>query len=421
MQQLGRPLTEVSSLGSSSWREGEGERVRQRTVEQIPDTLPDRSQNSPQERVQHRTAALGKPRIRHPEQLSSSDAAGNVQNCSVRSHCTVESKRPTRLSRRVQLPAKSLHRGSAFTTVEVRQQAVHEWLCVWLRAGLDAAVPAGTPIDAPRIVVFWGQEEEERMAAHRRTNPGHFAAANCHRDKSSMFVIAPSCGADCRCPQKRVHLHEDGTRAPQPMSRWTLRNEGFSHFAPEEKSAKTRRQSSANMLSHSMPSTGAACEIEHLQYGELWWRRQWDPDSWWLVDPKDGARVGPINMTAPLGARSREGLKFAGLGSIRRIWFRGSRAALPLLARAVRIRIWTLSRRVLFLQSLACCLGVAVGSVVHSTASKNARIQECTISIRCSAACSEVEQDFLWPSMAHSFYCVLSRAQGEGLSAPCIN
>ena len=191
-----------------------------------------------------------------------------------------------------------------------------------------------------------------------------------------------------------------GTQAPQ-LSRWTLRSEGFSHFSPDEKSAKT----SANLLSHSMPSTRAACEIEHLQYGELWWGRQWDPDSWWLVDPKDGARVSPIIWRPPweldLGR-----IEFAGLDSIRRIWFRGSRAALPLHARAERVRIWTLIRRVLWV------------SHVHSIASKNSRIQECPIFIRFSAACSEVEQDSLWPSMARSFYCVLSRAPVGGAQCP---
>ena len=101
-----------------------------------------------------------------------------------------------------------------------------------------------------------------------------------------------------------------GTQAPQ-LSRWTLRSEGFSHFSPDEKSAKTRRQSSANLLSHSMPSTRAACEIEHLQYGELRWGRQWDLDSWWLVDLKDGARVS-LSYGGTRGSSISEGLNSLG-------------------------------------------------------------------------------------------------------------
>ena len=220
-------------------------------------------------------------------------------------------------------------------------------------------------------------------------------------------------GADCRCPctctRMELELHSCpaghcGVRGFRTLPRKKkVRRQGGSRVRT---CCRTRCRPGEPPVRSSTCSTGShGGGASGIQTPGGWWTQRMEPGS-------------ALSYGGPRGSSISRRIEFAGLGSIRRIWFRGSRAALPLLARAVRIRIWTLSRRVLFLQSLACCLGVAVGSVVHSTASKNSRIQECTISIRCSAACSEVEQDFLWPSMAHSFYCVLSRAQGEGLSAP---
>ena len=62
---------------------------------------------------------------------------------------------------------------------------------------------------------------------------------------------------------------------------------GFRTFSPEEKSAKSRRQSTA-MLSHCQPSTGAADEVEFMKYSDVLWARQWEPQrqrhSWQMVD-----------------------------------------------------------------------------------------------------------------------------------------
>ena len=213
----------------------------QRTVEQIPDTLPDSTQNSPQERVQHHRCANCGP--------ASNSSFG--ANCGADRRCTwkvqeipeVQGEVPSRV-----VPQK-------------RAAAHHRTIC-----GCPSA--AGLFFRSIFRSELWGQIVD--------------VPAPCVEQNADVLAPAPA----------------RGTQAPQ-LSRWTLRSEGFSHFSPDEKSAKTRRQSSANLLSHSMPSTRAACEIEHLQYGELWWGRQWDPDSWWLVDPKDGARVSPIIWRPP--------------------------------------------------------------------------------------------------------------------------
>ena len=73
-------------------------------------------------------------------------------------------------------------------------------------------------------------------------------------------------------------------------------------FPRNQKSAKKGRQSTANMQSSRQPSTGDACEVECVEYGRVWWGRQWDPEwQWhcWCLVAEEGPWESPIIWRPP--------------------------------------------------------------------------------------------------------------------------
>ena len=234
---------------------GRGERVQQRTVEQFADTIPDSTQNWPQERVQQHTAEqfVNRPRVRISERV---------------------------VEQTVDIPAHPSGRNSERIVEQI--------------------VPVPQDISQERI----SERTEEQIVPLLQVLP---------QERISERTVEQIVPVPQVLPQERIseriegHIVEGkGTSSsaavPLDTAEWPGER-GFSHFFPDEKSAKSGRQLTAKMQSHCHPSTGPAYEIEHVQIGNLRWGRQWDPDrqcySWWLVDPRDGVRVGPVMWRLP--------------------------------------------------------------------------------------------------------------------------
>ena len=166
---------------------------------------------------------------------------------------------------------------------------------------------------------------------------GAFFGANCG-DKSSMFPLL----VWSRMPMSlHLHLHEELKLHSCPAGHCGVR--GFRTF-PRTK--KVRRQGGSRVRTccrtrcrpRGPPVRSSTCSTGSYGGGASGIQT---PGGWWTQRMEPGSA---LSYGGPRGS-----------------------SALPLHARAERVRIWTLTRRVLWV------------SHVHSIASKNSRIQECPI------------------------------------------